>query len=102
MKIPKMSKTKIRQWIRACKELLKHYKKHNKIMEECPLCSLGKTQENLFECFGDCPWHWFLGKHCMNIMDRHWSNKTCAHKPSFFKLRLRQLPKWIEKLEALL
>jgi hypothetical protein len=101
-KIPKLTKKERRMWIKALKELLDWYKKKKKLRYGCPLCTI--LPKGLCIRSHHCVWYWFTGYSCNSFtaienfdFDAYELNKS--RNPRWVKLRLRQIPRWIKKLE---
>ena len=96
-KIPKLTKKERRMWIKALKDVLYNYE--NEIPEwNCPLCNISKK----INC-SDCVWWWFIGMTCSDYLDfkgKQWQKYPLYFSaPRWVKLRIRQIPRWIKKLE---
>ena len=101
-KIPKLTKKERRMWIKALKEILYYYEEKDEIVG-CPLCSASRISGNLCNVDNSCPWYWFTGDSCNAYSDKDF-NETAwdlrkFRNPRWVKLRLRQIPRWIKKLE---
>ena len=97
-KIPKLTKKERRMWIRALKGTLKMYK--NEKFVGCPLCGVTRTF-----CVKShhCVWYWFTGYSCNTFAEENFRSPAWelnkSRNPRWVKLRLRQIPQWIKKLE---
>lgn len=94
-KIPKLTKKERRIWIKALKEVLDKYKKTGEPSDHC-LCSLCSV---CGDCW-DCIWVYFTGMFCAIYYKKHFKKCRLGFRSSrWVKLRLRQIPRWIKKLE---
>ena len=95
-KIPKLTKKERRKWIKALKGTLTRYKNKD-FNKYCLLCGMRSGCEN-------CVWQWFTGMACVPYIDfkaKQWRTRKLfwIRHPRWVKLRLRQIPRWIKKLE---
>lgn len=95
-KIPKLTKKERRMWIKALKGTLERYK-NKEIHADCLLCNMSLS------C-GDCVWRWFTGMSCntyMRLKTKQWRLRleVWITRPRWVKMRIRQIPQWIKKLE---
>ena len=100
--IPKMSQTKLKKWIKVCKELLAYYCGDGE-MEDCPLCKVALGY--CYDCNDNkfCPWYWFAGMSCVDYSEREYNENVIDLRdekhPRWVRNRKRQLKKWIAELE---
>jgi len=93
-----MTKKLKKEWIKACKELLAHYKGEKEV-EDCPLCYVAP------QC-GDCLWIIFDKAGCEHYAQKFYSKRNTAAglrvdcRLRWRKHSIKRLNRWIKRLES--
>lgn len=103
-KIPKLTKKERRMWIKALREILDYYEEKTEESIGCPLCEVSSIiSHKICHAGNSCPWYWFTGYSCNVCSDKDF-NETAwdlrvSRNSRWVKMRIRQIPQWIKKLE---
>jgi len=88
------------EYIKASKELIAHYKKHDELMDRCPFCRIIMGLEE-FLIINDpcayCPWEIWGWKRS------GYAENDCSGIPraSTQKQNIKRLESWVEKLKKI-
>ena len=92
-----MTKTKAREWLRAVRTLIQHYKDGDVFFDR-PLCDIGHCR--------DCLWKVFAKIYCVDYKDKYFPGfggmRDVREDPRWVKLSIARLRRWEKRLLAII
>ncbi len=108
LNIKGITREQIQLQVNALNKLYVQYRDNDR--HGCPLCDADRKTITKITC-GGCPWIWFIGHMCLAGV-RKWKRKSNLQVYSAYcldgtnsiwtKYRMRQIKRWIKKLEEVL